>query len=133
MNSMIQMMYQQQIKSVPNKVCNFFSDISSQKTRNSLNKAKPIIPSKTKLSQVHKHKHDQRASTGRGRGGGRYHIEKRSMVPATRSIVTFLRWPPIQGGTDKIAIYFPNGTTPIYKNKALYCCCSCWGVLYNPC
>ena len=58
---------------------------------------------------------------------GKYQIEKGSMVPATGSIVTFLRWPPIQGGTNEIVIYFSNGTNPIYKYKAL----GCSSVFYN--
>lgn len=41
------------------------------------------------------------------------------MSPATSPIVTFLWWPPIQGGTDEITVYYSNGTFPINKHSPL--------------
>ena len=46
-----------------------------------------------------------------------YQVEERSMVPATSSIVTFLRRPPIQSCTDKIIINLSDWSLPINKNS----------------
>uniref|UniRef100_A0A0V0IH65 Putative ovule protein n=1 Tax=Solanum chacoense TaxID=4108 RepID=A0A0V0IH65_SOLCH len=51
-----------------------------------------------------------------------YQIQERRMVPSTSSIITLLRWPPIQSSTNKMLIYSSNSNFPIYKHSTLSCC-----------
>jgi hypothetical protein len=47
-----------------------------------------------------------------------YQINERSLVPAACPIITFLRWPPIQGGTNEMFINLSNGTFSINENSS---------------